>query len=908
MNASELDGRCLGGAWVLAFGFAVPAQAQVFRGGIDASILGPAGEPVPGARVDLTGRVAGAGGRSERAGALPEPARRHLHGQGIADELHGLHLQQRRGAQQCEHAARRASGVCLRRVRGDQREAHRPGLPTSPRHDDDARDRPGIAGRTQCPRSVGRAADGCRRSTSTVSTSAGRNRPSNPTTTPRARRAPTTRGASTASPSPTWVRAPRSRRSSPDRRRSSTTSTASRTWPSRPAAPTRRTRRGGRGRQPGAEEGARHAARIGARVLREPESRERQHLVRARHVARRYDGESAAASTSYHDYGAELGGPLLKDVVWIWGTFTWTGIDLLTATGLPDNTRFKNYALKADGKLNDKVRGNATFLREHQGEGLCRRRPRCVRVLTAWSQDDPTRVLQGRGHLRRRRPAVRLGERRLHFRRVRSHAGRRPAHGLLHRRCACPRTTRTTSTRARGPQHYYGGDASYFAGPHEIRFGGGMALDARSTRSRSGPPATSWRTGTAIRTCSSRPRATTARSTRAKYINAFVTDTISLGPLTVTGGIRFDRQSSSLGPASVAGVAGIAILPAPERAGRRLRVQLEQRDAARRASPWPSTRIARASCGRATRCTRRSCPGRKRRSSRRSSTPTRITTRWTATGDGVSQLSEILFNQGLQGYTGSIRATRRGLSSVNTVDPNVKAPITHEMLIGFDRELMPDFGRQRDLHLPAHGGSAVDSADWRHVVRLHADRHPVRHAPGNRLVQRAALRAQRVGGAARRRPDGDQSPRLSPALPGFRDQRGPSACRTGGWPRFAFIHQRVGASTSTNPSQSIPRSDALRRRPRRAGRSPAPQINGGVVLQASAGNGQSTIYMVAPSYQIAASGLFEVFWGMSIGGECRRASGICRAVLREQRRDRRSARAQDRAAGADGRTPSGCRA
>ena len=42
------------------------------------------------------------------------------------------------------------------------------------------------------------------------------------------------------------------------------------------------------------------------------------------------------------------------------------------------------------------------------------------------------------------------------------------------------------------------------------------------------------------------------------------------------------------------------------------------------------------------------------------------------------------------------------------------------------------------------------------------------------------------------------------------------------------------------------------------------QVDGGVVVRASAGSGKSGIYMVAPSYQFIANGLYEVRWGISL--------------------------------------------
>ena len=77
--------------------------------------------------------------------------------------------------------------------------------------------------------------------------------------------------------------------------------------------------------------------------------------------------------------------------------------------------------------------------------------------------------------------------------------------------------------------------------------------------------------------------------------------------------------------------------------------------------------------------------------------------------------------------------------------------------------------------------------------------------------------------------------------------------------------------------------------------------------ESSTGSGKSGIYMVAPSYQFVANGLYEAIWGISVGANLVATTGLRRAVLPEQRRDRRSARPQDGAAGARTSTTSGCR-
>ena len=137
----------------------------------------------------------------------------------------------------------------------------------------------------------------------------------------------------------------------------------------------------------------------------------------------------------YEDYGFDLGGPLLKDRLWAWGTIARTDINLLTLTNDADKTIFKNYAFKADGVVNPSVRGNFTFYENNKiknGRSAGPTRP----AETAWDQTGQ-RGLQGRGQLRPRLPPVRDGEVRPRRRWVRAGAARRPRHGLLLRRWRC---------------------------------------------------------------------------------------------------------------------------------------------------------------------------------------------------------------------------------------------------------------------------------------------------------------------------------------------------------------------------------------------------------------------------------------------------------------------------------------
>ncbi|HQR46675.1 MAG TPA: TonB-dependent receptor [Thermoanaerobaculia bacterium] len=53
------------------------------------------------------------------------------------------------------------------------------------------------------------------------------------------------------------------------------------------------------------------------------------------------------------DYGAELGGPLIKDKLWLWGSYGRNQINNVTAAGYPDRTTLENWGFKLNAQLID---------------------------------------------------------------------------------------------------------------------------------------------------------------------------------------------------------------------------------------------------------------------------------------------------------------------------------------------------------------------------------------------------------------------------------------------------------------------------------------------------------------------------------------------------------------------------
>ena len=182
----------------------------------------------------------------------------------------------------------------------------------------------------------------------------------------------------------------------------------------------------------------------------------------------------------YRDWGFDLGGPLLKDQIWVWGSMGRTDVNLLTLNGLPDTTGFDGWAAKAEARLNNAVRANFAFYsnaKEEENRDAGPTRP----LETTWTQNAPTRYYKGEGNF-----ALRKGL----FASVKgayvdAGFGLAPvgtllrdyyidSGGVAHNSYYGYATTR--------PQHYYGGDASYFSGRNEVKFGVGWRHTSADTQ------------------------------------------------------------------------------------------------------------------------------------------------------------------------------------------------------------------------------------------------------------------------------------------------------------------------------------------------------------------------------------------------------------------------------------------
>jgi len=579
----------------------------------------------------------------------------------------------------------------------------------------------------------------------------------------------------------------------------------------------------------------------------------------------------------YVDYGFDLGGPVLKDRLWIWGTIAKTNINLLTLTGDSDRTNFKNYALKLDGQATRSIRGNFTFYENNKiknGRDAGPQRP----PETAWNQTGPTKYYKGEGNFV-------VGSRFFASAKVAHVDGGfelAPVGGLetdYYKDDGGVAHNSFYQYQSIRPQDYVGGDANYFARNHELKFGAAW---------RSTPVTTEqiWPASHLIASWDGYPNmfVQVARdyqsATEGKYLNGFITDTISMDRLTLIAGVRFDRQESSLGASNVPGVAGIPILPAisaPAVKGVYTWNNVTPRVGFTYAIDDRRKSIVRGSYAMFA----SQLPG----DQAKFVSPVQYSYAYynavDRNADGIAQIGEVLFNQGLQGYTGFDPTDPTRLSTVNTVDPDLKAPVTHELLIGMDREIVPNFGvsatftYRRMVDLVWDPLTGVKSSDYLRASTLDGSLPEL----GAFSVPLYALRAAAVplgGGQTKTNRKGYHQrywglefsavKRLSKrwmARLGF---------ATNDWREYFDDPSLSILDPTRAPAPAITQARQF----------VGPQIDGGLVVRSAAGSGKSNAYLVAPKYQIVANGAYEARWGLNFGANLVTRQGYAEPFFRSQ--------------------------
>lgn len=576
------------------------------------------------------------------------------------------------------------------------------------------------------------------------------------------------------------------------------------------------------------------------------------------------------AAHDYKDLGLEIGGPLLEDRLWGWGSWSRTDVTFGPLGPRTDETNLDNAAFKLAGQMTPALRAHFTYFGNDR-DTFGRDAGPLVAPEATSNETSPTNIVSGGTDLV-------LGNRLfLSARAAHVDAGfdSTPQGGTSAQWYVddggVVRGTRESYSTER-PQNTLAFDGNAFRGRHELMFGlGWRRATVDSTAAYPGNGVIAYHAGYPDMIAVIK-REFHAVSTAGVYSSAYVADRWTQDRLTLSLGARWDRQAASLVSAS-AGASTVRPDLLPARAAMRVdaagadivynsvtpRVGLSYLIGARR------TTVARASYAMFA-------------SQLGAATASTIAPVQDAgisylardlNGDRSAQSTEILFAAGSVGYSGSDPFNPSRGTSVNQIG-DYRTPITHELLFGMEHELQSGFG-------------VTAAFTWRDSTRHNWN--SLTGVNASNYVQTGILTGSTEPTGAFSSPVYALHPSKVPAGGGRTFEQ-----RAGYHQRFAGFEAgatkrlanswmaRIAFSTNSH-REYFDGADALDDPTPSPG---APNKDGGPVVTETAGSGNSRIYMVLPKYQIAANTLFQWRWGINVGANWLLRQGYAQPYFRDQ--------------------------
>jgi hypothetical protein len=576
-------------------------------------------------------------------------------------------------------------------------------------------------------------------------------------------------------------------------------------------------------------------------------------------------GGKGNRTQQYSDYGFEVGGPVLKDHVWAWGAIGHTDVRLLTLGNTPDKTLLKDYSFKATGQATKSLRANFTYFRGAKlkyGRSASLTRP----PETTWDQGGPTQVYKGEGNLVIGRNLFVSGN-------VSHVAGGfflTPEGGLdkpVYRDDGGINRVSFSKYITKRPQNAVQADGNFFRGKHELKFGfGWRRADVESSSIVPGPNKIwTYHTGYPLMEADVLAWGHTT-STRGVYQSGYVGDTMSLNRLTLNAGVRFDRQAGSVKGFTQAGNPVLATL-LPDL------TSTDAKDAVVWSSVTPRIGATYAlDSNRKTQARASYAMFASQLNATAGSFLSVVGYRGVyvydvqdLNGNKVADPDEIkkaLADGADFNWSGFDINNPGNVGKPSATVGKYKTPLTHELQVGLDHELMPNFAvsgtfTYRRFTNFVRNNLGLTGADYQQVGTFTASKDPVGSAsvplfgaiPSKVPSNRAATIYQS-------RPDYHQR------YLGF--EASATKRMSNRWmARFGF---------STNDDREYFDSVAGRTDP--TSTLSNPNINGGQIIRASGGSGKSSIYQVLPKYQFIFTGLYQGPWGVNFGGNINTRQGF----------------------------------
>jgi len=548
----------------------------------------------------------------------------------------------------------------------------------------------------------------------------------------------------------------------------------------------------------------------------------------------------------YSDYGVEAGGPLMKGRLWAWGAAGKTHIDLLTLTDAHDRTELRNASAKLVGQVNRALRANFTYFRgdkEKFGRGAAPNRA----PETTYDQHGPTDLYKGELDYAGRQ--VFVSAKAAHVRAgftLTPEGGTAQSmweddQGIFHGSFDLFTTNR--------PQNSFAADGNFFRGRNELKFGlSWRRNDVRSTDSFPGTGIITYHIG--YPQMLGQVTRDSATFTTAGYSGAYASDTWTHDRLTVTAGLRWDRQASSLGAASVPAAKTFPSLLPAVTATPQNDVIVWNSVSPRVGATWAfgedRTTVARAAYSMFA-------------AQLPAASASFISTIQAATitfpaldlnGNKLADPDELQLNL-IAGFSGFDPFDPTRVTTLNEIG-KYRTPVTHEGIFGVDHELWPHFGVGAAVtyrymtHFTWAPLIGITSADYARVGTLTGSADPI----GSYSVPLYALKVSSVPTGNGRIYEERQGYHQRfwgvevNAVKRFSDR----------WMlRFAFSTNDHREYFGSPDSLGDPTPSPLE-----------PARNGGLVLTETTGSGKSNVFMVLPNYQFAMNGLYQWRWGINV--------------------------------------------
>jgi hypothetical protein len=410
--------------------------------------------------------------------------------------------------------------------------------------------------------------------------------------------------------------------------------------------------------------------------------------------AKAYFVQSANSIDRIEDYGGEAGGPLMRDRLWLWGAYSGNKINNFSAgAAVLQKTQIKNVNGKFNAQIVSSNNAELFFMwnnKEVAGRGLAVDRP----IETAYNQTGP-------GHLIKLTDTQIFGSS-LYLTgtaaRIINHYELTPIGGRSqdawwdvndgwHRTYKYyHQNTPQTNARVDGSTFVNGGGKL----THELKFGFGYRdTPVQSTTAWPGSGNFGNFYDDYALAALTRPAVPNFGS---RYIDSYLGDTIVLGNLTLTGGVRYDIQrAKNFGTSVPANPLVPELLPAVTYAGDTRTLEWKGL-APRIGATWSigadHKTLARASYSRYMDQLGSSDAG--------ASNPFYLVQMlyyyWDDTnGDKTVQRSEIDFDSGLSSFKNIDPAHPGAGYSPGRINYGMKPPTTDEVVLGMEREILPAF-------------------------------------------------------------------------------------------------------------------------------------------------------------------------------------------------------------------------